>query len=139
MKLVKIFNELVKALGGQRALLSAKYGTFSESVVTHDYQNSQHYGSFVVGTPGEEISVIYDTDSFRFVNAQLRLLWMVLKSQFLPRKQIRHLLKANGSIFKIKYGSGTVSDFSSKNTVNIGGMSITDYTFAEVSDASGQE
>ena len=64
MKLVKIFDELVKAFGGQRALLSAKFGTFSESVVTHDYQNSQHYGSFVVGTPGEEISVIYDTDSF---------------------------------------------------------------------------
>ena len=46
------------------ALLSAKYGTFSESAVTHDYQNSQHHGSFVVGTPGEEISVICDTDSF---------------------------------------------------------------------------
>ena len=44
--------------------------------------------------------------------------------------------KANGSIFKIKYGSGTVSDFYSNN---IGGMSITDYTFAEVSDVSGQE
>ena len=47
--------------------------------------------------------------------------------------------KANGSIFKIKYGSGTVSDFYSKNTMNIGGMSITDYTFAKASDVSGQE
>ena len=42
---------------------NALYGTFSEPG-DHDYQNSQHYGSFVVGTPGEEISVIYDTDSF---------------------------------------------------------------------------
>ena len=46
--------------------------------------------------------------------------------------------KANGSIFKIKYGSG-VSDFYSKNTMNIGGMSITDYTFAEVTGVSRQE
>ena len=63
MKLMKIFDELVKYLGGQRALLSAKYGTFRESVVTHDNQNSQDYGSFVVGTTSEEINVIYDTGS----------------------------------------------------------------------------
>ena len=51
------FDELMKALGGQRALLGAKYGASSETVVTYDYQNTQYYGSFVVGTPGEEINV----------------------------------------------------------------------------------
>ena len=52
MKLVKPqlnFDELVKALGGQRALLGAKYGASSESVVIHDCQNAQYYGSLVVG------------------------------------------------------------------------------------------
>ena len=60
MKLVKPqlnFDELVKALGGQRALLGAKYGAPSESVVTYDYQNTQYYGSIVVGTPSEKINV----------------------------------------------------------------------------------
>ena len=41
VKLVKPqlnFDELVKALGGLRALLGAKYGTSSEPVVTYDYQ-----------------------------------------------------------------------------------------------------
>ena len=51
------FDELMKALGGQRALLGAKYGASSETVVTYDYENTQYYGSFVVGTPGEEINV----------------------------------------------------------------------------------
>ena len=51
------FDELMKALGGQRALLGAKYGASSETVVTYDYQNTQYYGSFGVGTPGEEINV----------------------------------------------------------------------------------
>ena len=59
VKLVKPqlnFDELVKALGGQRALLGAKYGTSSESVVTYDNQNTQYYGSIVVGTPSEKIN-----------------------------------------------------------------------------------
>ena len=48
------FDELAKALGGQRALLGAKYGASSEPVVIHDYQNVQYYSSLVVSTPGEE-------------------------------------------------------------------------------------
>ena len=60
MKLVKPqlnFDELMKALGGQRALLGAKYNASSESVVTCAYQNTQYYGSIVVGTPSEKINV----------------------------------------------------------------------------------
>ena len=59
VKLVKPqlnFDELVKAPGGQRALLGAKYGTSSKPVVTYDYQHTQYYGSFVVGTPSEKIN-----------------------------------------------------------------------------------
>ena len=60
MKLVKPplnFDELVKALGGQRALLGAKYNASSEPVVTYDYQNTQYSGSIVVGTPSEKLNV----------------------------------------------------------------------------------
>ena len=60
VKLVKLqlnFDELVKALGGQRALLGAKYNASSGPVVTYDYQNTQYSGSIVVGTPSEKINV----------------------------------------------------------------------------------
>ena len=60
VKLVKPqlnFDELVKALGGQRALLGAKYGASSEPVVTYDCQSTQYSGSIVVGTPSEKINV----------------------------------------------------------------------------------
>ena len=36
------FDELVKGLGGQRALLGAKYGASSGPVVTYDCQNTQY-------------------------------------------------------------------------------------------------
>ena len=44
-------------------MLGARYGASSEPVVIHDYQNAQYYGSLVVGTPNEEINVLYDTGS----------------------------------------------------------------------------
>ena len=111
-------------------MLSAKYGTFSEPVATYDYQHSQHYGSFVVGTPSEEIKVIWCPTQIVMDGSQVTI--STTKANQTPTK-------ANESIFKFKYGSGTVSDFYSKNTMNIGGMSMTDCTFAEVSDVSGQE
>ena len=40
---------------------------------------------------------------------------------------------ANGGRIKIEYGSGPVSE----DTVSIEGVSIADYTFAEVTDVSG--
>ena len=60
---------------------------------------------------------------------------MVLKSQFLPQSKSSTYV-ANGSTFKIEYGSEPVSGFYSKDTVNIGGVSITDYTVAEVTNVS---
>ena len=60
---------------------------------------------------------------------------MVLKSQFLPRKRIRHLRRQRQHIQdRVRLGSSV--RFYSKDTVNIGGVSITDYTSAEVTDVS---
>lgn len=43
----------------------------------------------------------------------------------------------NGTKFAIQYGSGPVSGFYSADTVNIGGVELADYTFAEVDDTKG--
>ena len=61
VKLVKPqlnFDELMKALGGQRALLGAKYN--ASSGVSGDLRLSKYAvlsGSIVVGTPSEKINV----------------------------------------------------------------------------------
>ena len=44
-------------------MLDARYGASSEPVVIHDYQDAQYYGSLVVGTPSDEMNVLYDTGS----------------------------------------------------------------------------
>ena len=119
---------------GNAFLLSAKYGASSEPVVIHDYQTAQYYGSLVVGTPNEEITCTM-TQAHPICGCPTQIVAMVLKSQFLPQSKSSTYV-ANGSTFKIEYGSEPVSGFYSKDTVNIGGVSITDYTFAEVTNVS---
>ena len=69
------------------------------------------------------------------MGAQLRLLrWFSSHNFYHVNKSSTYV--ANGSTFKIEYGSEPVSGFYSKDTVNIGGVSITDYTFAEVTNVS---
>merc|ERR1712039_913814 len=44
---------------------------------------------------------------------------------------------ANGTVFKIQYGSGPVSGVYSADDVAIGSLKLQDFTFAEVDDTSG--
>ena len=61
---------------------------------------------------------------------------IILKSQFLPRKQIRHLRRQRQhNQDRVRLGSSV--RFLLQDTVNIGGVSIADYTFAEVTNVSG--
>ena len=92
-------------------------------------------GSLVVGTPSDEINVLYDTGSSN--------LW-VPNSECYDGTQVTistncksKTYVASDSTFRIEYGSGPVSGFSSEDTVNSGGVSIANDTFAEVTNVSG--
>ena len=139
MKLVKpqlTFDELVKPLVGNALCLGARYGASSEPVVIYDFQDAQYYGSLVVGTPSEEIKCALRHRLIQSVGAQLRLLrWFSSHNFYRECKSNTYV--ANGSTFRIEYGSGPVSGFYSKDTVNVGSVSIADYTFAEMTNVSG--
>lgn len=44
--------------------------------------------------------------------------------------------KANGTDFKIMYGSGPVSGFTSQDLVTIGNLNVSKQLFAEITDVS---
>jgi hypothetical protein len=96
--------------------------------------NAQYYGPLTVGTPPQTIQVIYDTGSSN--------LWVPNKNKFLQRHNLydhskSSTYKANGTVFSVKYGSGACSGVFSRDTVNIGGMELDNYDFAEVDNTGG--
>jgi len=126
----RTYDELVQSinLGAQR------YQGGETDVVIQDYGNAQYYGEIEVGTPGQKSNVIFDTGSAN--------LWVPSKKPFLSSKNLyQHskssTYKANGTVFKIQYGSGPVSGVYSADDVTIGSFKLQDFTFAEVDDTSG--
>jgi len=130
------FGEMVKSINGHHAQLSSKYGATADPVVISDFQNAQYYGPITVGSPGETIKVVYDTGSSN--------LWVPNKDccGALSMHKFYHHEKsttytANGTEFKIRYGSGPVAGIYSQDRMQIGGTEVQDYLFAEVNDVSG--
>merc|ERR1712084_89221 len=109
-------------------------GTPDHSIVINDFQDAQYYGTISVGTPPQSLRVVYDTGSSNlWVNKQSGL--------FSPHKHYDDTKSStyvkNGSTFNIRYGSGPVSGYYSKDTNHLGDIDITDYTFAEVNNTKG--
>merc|ERR1719160_1893731 len=104
------------------------------SIVINDYQDAQYYGDIQVGTPGQTMSMIYDTGSSN--------LWVPNTKKLLSSHKVYTHSKsstyiANGTTFSILYGSGPVSGFYSEDTATIGGNALPSYTFAEVNNTKG--
>jgi len=109
------------------------------AIVINDYQDAQYYGTISIGTPPQEVRVIYDTGSSNLWANNIPVpLWRKL----LPHHQMydhskSSTYKANGTTFNIAYGSGPVAGFYSSDTVTMGAITVPDYTFAEVNNVKG--
>jgi len=112
-----------------------------DTIVINDYQDAQYYGTVSVGTPPQEVRVVYDTGSSNlWVNNIAESWW----KKWLPishHQRYDHTKSssyvANGTKFNIAYGSGPVAGFYSKDTVLIGDIPVKGYNFAEVNDVKG--
>jgi len=96
----------------------------------------QYYGTISLGTPDQDFEVIFDTGSSD--------LWVA--SAGCDSSCGRHAMydssqsstyEEDGESFDIMYGSGPVSGFQSIDTLNLGGLTVQEQDFAEVTDASG--
>lgn len=110
-----------------------------DAIVINDYQDSQYYGTISVGTPPQEVRVVYDTGSSNLWVNNIATPWY---KKWLPHHQHYDHSKsstyvANATKFNIRYGSGPVAGFYSKDTFTIGDTSIPGYTFAEVNNEKG--
>jgi len=105
-------------------------------VIINDYMNAQYYGPVSVGTPAQTFNVIFDTGSS---NLWIPSLTCGSNCGFHPKydSSKSSTYHANGTIFKIMYGSGPVAGFLSDDDINLGGLRVKQQRFAEVNDVSG--
>jgi len=119
-------SALNSAMGGQESLGRA-------DVVLENKYNAEYFGEIEVGTPGQALSVIFDTGSAN--------LWVPDNLNLSGHRAFSSALSStyreSRTIFKIQYGSGPVSGVYCADDVNIGGLKLTDFTFANVDNVSG--
>lgn len=128
----KTFDQVVTSIQARTALLGASVNASAFPLPVHDFQDVSYTCTIQVGTPGQTAEVLFDTGSSN--------LWVPDK-RFGSHNVYDHAAsstyKANGKDFNIQYGSGPVAGFLSEDTFTFGGVSLKDFTFAEVNDVSG--
>lgn len=98
-------------------------------------EDAQYYGLVSVGTPPQEMEVIYDTGSSNLWVSNIKPGWFSKHHSYKHDKSSTYV--ANNTIFNIRYGSGPVSGFYSKDTIALGSVQIKNYLFAEVNNTKG--
>jgi len=97
-------------------------------------KNTGYYGEIQVGTPGQALTVIFDTGSSN--------LWVPNAAGAWGRQRwydtnASATYVASADDFHIRYGSGPVSGRFCRDTLAIGEVALSNFSFAEVSDTSG--
>lgn len=120
--------------------LGATAGGETDTIMINDFQDAQYIGEVSVGSPPQQLRVVYDTGSSNlWVNNQPVPWWrkhLPGAHQFYDHSKSSTYV-ANGTTFNIAYGSGPVAGVYSKDTVTVGDIGLTDYLFAEVNNTKG--
>jgi len=101
------------------------------SVSLTDIQDAEYFGEVEIGTPAQKFTVIYDTGSSN--------LWIPSKgcTNCKPHSPTydsssSSTFKKDGQSFALQYGTGSCNGFISQDSVSMGGLTISDFKFGEV-------
>eukprot|EP00607_Mallomonas_marina_P007470 CAMPEP_0182416780 /NCGR_PEP_ID=MMETSP1167-20130531/1133_1 /TAXON_ID=2988 /ORGANISM="Mallomonas Sp, Strain CCMP3275" /LENGTH=538 /DNA_ID=CAMNT_0024589841 /DNA_START=118 /DNA_END=1734 /DNA_ORIENTATION=+ len=121
------FNQILR-----RKLLAENNSSYYQPILLEDFQNSEYIGKLSIGTPPQELSVIFDTGSSDIwvpskrceICAKHKRFDDASSSTF--RKPVGEWGDVRG--FHISYGSGAVSGTVAEDVVHIGPFSLPNST-----------
>jgi cathepsin D len=109
------------------------------TVTLKDYQDAQYYGEIQLGSPPQSFSVVFDTGSANLWVPSAKCKGFNLPCLLHHRYTSQHSSTYNqdGTPFAIKYGSGSMTGFISRDVLRIGGLEVANTTFAEATTEPG--
>ncbi|CCX33774.1 aspartic peptidase domain-containing protein [Pyronema domesticum] len=107
------------------------------SVPVNNFLNAQYFSEISIGNPPQDFKVVLDTGSSNLwvPSQQCGSIACYLHSKY--DSSASKTYKSNGTSFEIRYGSGSLSGFVSRDDVTIGDIHIKDQLFAEATSEPG--
>jgi phytepsin len=112
--------------------------TFPSSPV-HNYQDAQYYIDITLGSDNQAFRVVPDTGSSNLWVPSKECKWTQISCRTHNRYDHTRSKSyvANGTEFKIQYGSGAAQGFFSVDDMTIAGLNVKSQIFAEVTNEPG--
>ncbi|CDW57276.1 cathepsin D aspartic protease [Trichuris trichiura] len=121
----------------QKYLIAKQPGQIDE--LLHNYMDAQYYGDISIGTPKQNFTVIFDTGSSNFWVPSSKCSFFDIACWLHKRynsKKSKTYAK-DGRPIEIRYGSGSMKGFASKDTACVAGICVKEQIFVEATSQPG--